>query len=353
MTRSSKPGGFRVLAALLAGVSFLLGSCSEPPLASKESPPPAEPLTPQPANPNLPLASRDFLVGIAGLIAPHYPHSTADDYRVFLAQAPATGELLGVYLDWNAPDLIESIGFVDQYVEGMDPVVALGFDIGQVSDDYFTRHLPAIRDAVRSVLLNYQLDYFAFGVEVNRLIPEISQAAFLDFVAAYREVYGLVKELSPQTKVFTIFQLEYLKGAATLSGREFDPQWEILELFEGKLDLVGLTVYPFLEFTTVDDIPQDYYAEIPRRIDLPLAITEMAWPSEDVSIVEGSQQAQVEFLFGILEGTRDWDLEFMLYSFLYEPQGVDLFESAALRESSGQAKQIYDYWEALAGLPKE
>ena len=298
----------------------------------------------------LPIDSRDFLVGTAGLIPPHFPESSEEDYLEYLAEVPYTGELLGVYTDWAGSDVIDTIQFAVTYAEGLEPVVALGFDFEIVDDTYFSRNLPGIRNTVREVLDHFDLDYLVFGIEVNRLVPEVSQAAFLDYVAAYREIYDLVKIISPETKVFPILQLEYLKGAALLSGLEFEPQWEVLDLFEGKMDLVGLTIYPFLEYTCLSEIPSDYYDEIPEKIDLPIAITEMAWLSEDVSIVEGSEEAQVEFLMGILKETRSWDLEMMLYSFLYEPHGVDLFESAALNTYEGEAKEVYLYWMALATL---
>ena len=291
-------------------------------------------------------------MGTAGVIPPNFPNSSDEDYHVFLEEVPNTGELLGAYMDWAASDVIETIQFVDTYLVSVEPLVALGFDFDQVDDTYFSRHLPEIRNTIRKVLDTYDLEYLAFGVEVNRLIPEVSEAAFLDFVNAYRDIYDLVKFKSPDTKVFTIFQLEYLKGAALLSGLEFESQWEVLDLFYGKLDLVGLTIYPFLEYPSVVEIPPDYYDEIPEYIDLPIAITEMAWISEDVSIVQGSEKDQVTFLLGVLESTRDWNLEMMLYSFLYEPQGVDLFESAALNTTEGKAKEIYNYWLALVALKK-
>lgn len=256
-------------------------------------------------------------------------------------------------MDWAASDVIETIQFVDTYAVGVEPLIALGFDFDLVDDTYFSRHLPEIRNTIREVLDTFDLEYLAFGVEVNRLIPEVSEAAFLDFVNAYRDIYDLVKFESPDTKVFTIFQLEYLKGAALLSGLEFDSHWEVQVLFEGKQDLVGLTVYPFLEYASAAEIPLDYFDDIPEYIDLPIAITEMAWLSEDVSIVQGSEGDQVTFLLGILESTQSWNLEMMLYSFLYEPQDVDLFESAALKTTEGDAKEIYYYWLSLAALERK
>lgn len=328
-------------------LTLIAAGCSPEPV---QTTPPTT--IPRPSIPNrdLPINSRDFLVGTAGLIPPHFPDSSEEDYLEFLAEVPHTGEVLGVYMDWAAPDVIESIGFAVTYVEGLIPVVALGFDFEIVDDTYFSRNLPEIRNTFRNVLETYELEYLAFGVEVNRLIPEVSPAAFQDFVIAYRDIYDLVKLHSPETKVFTIFQLENLKGAALLSGLEFEPHWEVLEQFEGKQDLVGLTIYPFLEYTSPDSIPPDYYNEIPEMIGLPIAITEMAWLSEDVVIVEGSESDQVKFLLDILNKTQSWDLEMMMYSFLYEPHGVDLFESAALNTYEGEAKEVYFYWLALAAL---
>ncbi len=338
--------GTRIL-SIIALLASLMAACTP-------EPPPSTPTSsfPTPIIPDLdlPISSRDFLVGTAGLIPPHFPDPTEEDYLEFLAELPHTGEIVGVYTDWSAPDLINSIQFAETHAIGVDPLVAIGFDFEIVDDTYFSRNLPGIRTAIREVLNSFELDYLAFGVESNRLGPEVSQAAWMDYVAAYHEIYDLVKLHSPETKVFPIFQLEYLKGAAMLSGLEMEPQWELINDFNDKIDLIGLTIYPFLEYTSVDQVPADYYAEIPQKIHLPIAITEMAWISEDVSIVEGSETAQVEFLLRILDETRDWDLEMMLYSFLYEPRGVDLFESAALKTYDGKAKDVYQYWLVLADL---
>ncbi len=335
---------------IILGVNFLLAGCSDGSSPLQEIATQMTPPEMRDPGLDLPISSRDFLVGTAGIVPPNFPDSSAEDYQTYINEVALTGDLLGVYVDWAAPDVIETIRFADTIAGGVKPLVALGFNFDLVDETYFSRHLPDIRNTIREVLDTFELDYFAFGVEVNRLIPEANQETFLDFVNAYREVYDLVKFHSPDTKIFTIFQLENLKGAAYLTGLEFEPHWQVLELFDDKMDLVGLTIYPFLEYTSVDQIPEDYYDEIPEYIHLPIAITEMAWISEDVSIVQGGEEDQVAFLLDILEKTRGWDLEIMLYSFLYEPVGADLFESAALKESTGEAKQIYDYWLSLVGL---
>jgi hypothetical protein len=57
----------------------------------------------------------------------------------------------------------------------------------------------------------YKLKYLGLGIEVNTLY-EKSPADFDAFVQFYSEVYDAVKAKSPTTSVFTVFQLEKMKG---------------------------------------------------------------------------------------------------------------------------------------------
>jgi hypothetical protein len=132
----------------------------------------------------------------------------------------------------------------------------------------------------------------------------------------------------------------------------------MLDLFEGKLDVVGLTIYPFLEYPTVGEVPGDYFEEIGDHIDVPIVITESGWLSEPLSVggqvvVEGSEQEQVDFVLALITGADALDVEILMYSFLYEyGEGIDLFRHVALRENAGPAKEAYYYWRALAELPR-
>jgi len=40
----------------------------------------------------------------------------------------------------------------------------------------------------------------------------------------------------------------------------------------------------------------------------------------------------------------------MLYSFLYEPWGVDLYKSATFINLEGEARQVFFHWLALVAL---
>jgi hypothetical protein len=335
------------LFSLLAGAVVLLcPSCAEQGPAESEI-----------TLPELPVGSRDYQVGIAGLVARNYPHSSEEDFRSFLDELTLMGERCGVYADWDSSyPLSEQVGVVITYSK-VEPLAGIGFHHPHVDSLYFQTYGAEFRNAAVTLASEFDLDYLAVGAEVNRVRDECCDSAFDDFVDLYAEIYDAVKDVSPNTKVFTIFQLDYMRGAARLSGLDLEPAWDILELFEGRLDVVGLTVYPFLEYSTVGEIPLDYFDEIARHIDRPLVITESGWLSEPLEIggtvfVEGSHQEQVDFLLALIAGVEPLNVEIMMYSFLYEyGEGIDMFQHIALRENTGPERPGYSYWRALAELP--
>lgn len=306
--------------------------------------------------PELPITRRDFRIGIAGFIPRNYPDSNSNDWQDYFDEVPNLGEVFGVYVAWNdSPDESGIPKQIHTAVEisekgGITPVIAIGYNIEEVHESYFHDHGEAYRNTVLATLSTYRLEYLAIGVEVNSLHAKISPEVFNDFVAFYKETYDRVKEVNPNIKVFTIFQLELMKGEAWLTGLELTPQWELIDLFEDKLDLVGFTVYPFLEYNSVSEIPPDYYTEISNYTTKPIAFTEMGWPTNS-AIVPGDEQEQVTFLLDLLESTNSLNVELFIYPFLHDtPYKVELFETIGLKKSNGAEKQAYQYWLALKSL---
>lgn len=306
--------------------------------------------------PSLPITQRDFRIGIAGFVPENYPDSSSEDWEDYFDEIPHLGEVFGDYVAWNdSPDksgIPEQIHTAVKTAEqgGITPVLALGYNIAEVNESYFRDHGEAYRNTVLAVVRMYRPEYLAIGVEVNSLHARISPEVFCDFAAFYTETYDAIKDVNPNTKVFTIFQLELMKGESRLTGLELTPQWELIDLFEDKLDLVGFTVYPFLEYDSVSEIPPDYYAEIANYTDRPIVFTEMGWPTNS-AIVPGDEEEQVRFLLGLLESTKALDVELFIYPFLHDfPFDVELFETIGLKMNNGEEKLIYEYWLALKSL---
>ncbi|MFH1501858.1 MAG: hypothetical protein ABIG03_02295 [Candidatus Eisenbacteria bacterium] len=308
--------------------------------------------------PSLPIASRGYEVGIAGLVARNDPDPSDQDFLDFLDELSLVGERSGVYVAWDDPHSVDDqVELVTTY-SAVAALAGVGFNIDDVDATYFETHGDDLLNVALALVGEFDLDYLAVGIEVNSVRDKCSQEAFDDFVVLYGDIYDAVKAASPGTKVFTVFQLDCLRGAARLTGLDLEPSWDMLDLFEGRLDVVGFTVYPFLEYATVSEIPEDYFQEIGEHTDRPIVITESGWLSEPFSagselLIDGSEQEQVDFVLALMNGAESLDVEILMYSFLYEyGGGIDLFRSVALRENAGAAKEAYYYWRALAELPR-
>jgi hypothetical protein len=164
-----------------------------------------------------------------------------------------------------------------------------------------------------AIAKKYQPKYISLGVESNSFYL-FQQETFDLYVQYAREAYDEIKAVSPNTMVMNNFQLERMKGEASLTGQDFEQNWHIISMFEGKIDLVSFTIYPFLEFKAVDDIPNDYLAEIRDHTSLPIMITETGWPTKDIaSGVDGSNQDQIDYMMKLIQQSNDIEVEVIVW----------------------------------------
>jgi hypothetical protein len=188
----------------------------------------------------------------------------------------------------------------------------------------------------------YTPEYLGVGIEVNSVYIK-SPEDFEEFVPFYNEVYDAVKAVSPKTKVFTVFQLERVKGLPLWEIEENESHWELIDRF--KTDLVAFTTYPGLYYRHPSDIPEDHYAEIRNYTTKSIAFTEIGWHSAASPLGwESSEQEQAEFIQIFFELTQDVDREIVIWSFMYDPDIVEPFNSMGLRRSDGTTRPAWAAW---------
>ncbi|MCL4416725.1 MAG: hypothetical protein M1365_08535 [Actinobacteria bacterium] len=194
----------------------------------------------------------------------------------------------------------------------------------------------------------YKPEYFAIGIEVNTLYAK-SSADFDNFTQFYSEISNVVKAKSPGTKVFTIFQLEKMKGLDDgLFGGTNDPakaQWTLLDRFS-KSDIIAFTTYPGLIYKDPSEIPTDYYTEIKLHTLKPIAFTEIGWHSDDSPEGwESSNAEQAKFVEVFFSLMGDLNKEFVIWTFMYDQDTFEPFRSMGLRSRiDGTAKPAWDEW---------
>jgi len=225
------------------------------------------------------------------------------------------------------------------------PIIEVGHYIqesGELFRPFTKENKQMYMESTIKFVQEYKPPYFGIGVEIN-IFAEKNPAAFKEFVPFYNEVYDEIKNVSPDTKVFTVFQLEKMKGLTMWEIEESDLHWEMIDRF--KIDIAAFTTYPGLFYRNPSDIPEDHYKEIKSHTTKPIVFTEIGWHSN--SSPEGwesSETEQVEFIETFFDLTGELDMEAAIWSFMYDPDTIEPFDSMGLRRDDGTARLSWDAW---------
>ena len=276
------------------------------------------------------------------------------DFTDYFAKAKQAGSIVSWAGDWNelsgqgdGPKVVTELSSTYSYI----PLVEAQFFIQ--SDGKLVRPLndsvkKAYKESAAAFAGKYKPKYLAFGIEVN-ILYEKSPDDFESFVNLYDEVYDAVKVTSPETEVFTIFQLEKMKGmGGGLFGGTNDPssaQWQLLDRFP-RSDIIAFTTYPDLIYKTPGEIPEDYYTEISTHTSKPIAFTEIGWHSAaSPQGWESSESKQADFVGVFFNRTSSLSPEFDVWSFLYDQNTVEPFNSMGFYQADGTPKKAWEVWQ--------
>ena len=198
--------------------------------------------------------------------------------------------------------------------------------------------------------------YFFIGNEINFYWAEDS-VDYLNWVNFYNQAYDSVKIHSPSSEVGTVFNYEHLSGNGINIGWN-TPYWGALEAFDtSRIDILGLTVYPFFNYPTANAIPDNYLEPVFNRIgNKPLAITETGWPSDSLLAnwyCSPQQQADyVNKLFTIID-SQNIEAVNWLYLYYLMDQSTDenrFAASISLHDSLGNTQPALSIWLSYCDL---
>ncbi len=247
---------------------------------------------------------------------------------------------------------------------GLAPVIVFGWRTGErlilnVPDDPTNNWTNM---AAKSLFLDMLVDFvtaynppFLFIGNENEFYYEQNPADYANWINFYNDAYDAVKANSVNTRVGTVFNFEHLSGSGALGGFT-TPLWEALEAHDlSKIDIIGLTVYPWFNFEAPEMVPSDYLAPLISRVGpKPIAITETGWPAENLGGLnppwETSEAAQVVYLSRLSAMLEGKELGFVNWLFLHPLQNTDdsiewkVFGSISVRDFPGNKRAVYDQW---------
>jgi hypothetical protein len=244
-------------------------------------------------------------------------------------------------------DLVSGLSVRFDYV----PVVVTGFPSGADQLRVVPDDATEMIETVASWVAENRMPYLGFGVEINSFLEEKAPEDFRWFVEVFPDVVAAGHEVSPETKVFPVFQLERLRGlrGGLFGGETVDPQWELIDLFPDA-DAIGFTTYPGLIFPRPGDMPADYYSEILGYTDKPIVFTEVGWQAGgDLGEWSGTEAKQAEFIsekVGELAGMA----EMVIWSFLWDQNAAPPpFDTMGVIDDANQRRTGFEAWQQLFG----
>jgi hypothetical protein len=312
---------------------------------------------------DLGITTRGFLLGVIPNPA-NYPNSSFDDLT---AAYEETGQIAEVSMVWTGTNIGQTEKLKGSKVVqalrtyGIEPILTLSFaTLKEVPGEGLVYAVdapegvnPDLKDPefrelwveeARTLAREFRPLYISLGNEVNDyffLHPDDLD----DYVSLVGEAYSAIKQVSPETEVMVVFSYTHLID---------NEQWDLFQEFHDKVDLFGLTTYPWKHFDSPEEIPQDYYTRISEYTSLPLGFTEIGW----ISSGEGSEEEQARYLASFPRLVEGLDVEMVNWLFLHETGFSGLSASItepetasiSLKNRDGSPKEVYSVWLDLAQI---
>ncbi len=203
-------------------------------------------------------------------------------------------------------------------------------------------------------------DYLFLGNETD-FDAERDPAAYAEWTAAYRTIRQEIKLRNPGTLVGTVFNVEHLMGTGRFSGwtNPVPEAWTAHQ--PGTIDVVGLTVYPFLGTETVAQVPDTYLNPLFDLIgNKPIVVTETGWPADSFNGTSDGpvpwtpgEAAQVQFTTKLKTMLAGRDVRVVNWLFLYplasgaSPEIIRTFGSISAYDRSFSRRPLYDAWQTF------
>lgn len=160
--------------------------------------------------------------------------------------------------------------------------------------------------------------WFGLASEVNTLAARGEPVLWETVRDLVNDLAPDVRAASPGSRVFVSFQVDDAWNRFGLPSRV--DHFALADSFD--VDLLGLSTYPVFVFDAPAEIPDDYFSRFRETTDLPLALVEGGWASEDSDVFEADPEEQVAFFRRMEELLDGVDAElwvFLLFADLDVP----------------------------------
>ncbi|MCC7289643.1 hypothetical protein IT417_00075 [bacterium] len=298
-----------------------------------------------------------YLLGVSGYVPPHFPTPSPTETFNYWQELDEYAQIYGIHVDWKSIDTIDALASQTSL-----PVeLVLGFQ----RPEEWVSEIDALKVNIAQILNKHKhIKYLAIGNEINLLKTKYPNE-FQYFIFMLKDISLYIKKTYPDVKFFVTFHYDSLRGKAFLMSKASDnkAQMDLIDKIEPYVDVIGFTVFPFMEYKTPDDIPEGYLTELSKYISKPIVITETAWPTQSKFSAKNKALSDAGYAWnesqqvGYYELLREKagmlrDIEFINTIYLNDLRNYKqisakeqpLFDSLGIRYNDGSEKPASEKW---------
>ena len=287
--------------------------------------------------------SQGFNMGVTDSPRDHSTGATEADRTELFIDHDTHGRMIAFDGDWR--DDITADGETPQFVQDallaaqvydFHPSIGLSWSDATGAPDLTSESDPTnnswsnaetrseFLEVVERIATDVQPLYFYLGHETNLYYLTHTQAEWNEWLVTLEAAYAIVHAVSPDTILYTVFQLERMKGLGGRAGHADAAHFNLVDELEagGYVDAIGFTSYPFLEYATPDQLPLAYYDEISLHTGKQVIFSEIAWPAETAGVFTGSDTDQMMFLQTFFDRVQDVPVEYAVWLYLHDGSKV-------------------------------
>lgn len=203
----------------------------------------------------------------------------------------------------------------------------------------------------------YHPPYMLLGSD-NDFYYEMDAADYANWLTAYNSFYDAIKAVSPGTSVGPVFSNEHISGQGTHVGWNMT-YWDAIDDHDfDKVDIVGVSVYPFYHYADAADVPTTHLDDFLDHVDdKPILITETGWPAEDQgglspdwNVGEDQQEDYIPKLFNMISGKEVPAVNWLFLNTMVDEGSASdywkTFGTVSLRDDDGDERPAYELWTA-------
>lgn len=214
------------------------------------------------------------------------------------------------------------------------------------------------RDYVVGFVQRFQPEYIGLTAETNLVRREAPAAVYAAMVQASNDAANDLLSLGVTTPLLISVQVQTAWGGLGGTGTYVGIEQDFTDF--PFINMLGLSSYPYFDFTQPEDIPDNYYTRLLNGRTVDALVTEGGWPSVGVGSIVSSPQLQERYITrhaNLLDSIQakamvqtlftDIDLSSLPTPY---PANLPLFATLGLMELSGSdfvAKPSLAAWDAL------